>query len=157
MGRAAWDAAHGITGLAAVAETGAYSDLTGLPTLGSAAATSASDYATSTQGLKADSALQANPNIGNASGTSLSLSSVLVLETSGSAAVAGNLTLVGGAKTVSTSAATSTCVMFFQRKTTGGTIGFATTYSINHGTSFTLTSDSGLDTSIYSWGIVETQ
>ena len=44
--------------LATVATTGAYSDLTGKPTLGTAAATAASDYATAAQGALADSAVQ---------------------------------------------------------------------------------------------------
>ena len=38
--------------------SGAYADLTGKPTLGTAAATAASDYATAAQGVKADSAVQ---------------------------------------------------------------------------------------------------
>ena len=45
-------------GLATVASTGGYSDLTGLPTLGTAAATASTDYATAAQGALADSALQ---------------------------------------------------------------------------------------------------
>ena len=45
--------------LATVATTGAYTDLSGLPTLGTAAATDAADYATAAQGVLADSALQA--------------------------------------------------------------------------------------------------
>jgi hypothetical protein len=45
-------------GLATVAASGAYADLSGKPTLGTAAATAASDYATASQGAKADSALQ---------------------------------------------------------------------------------------------------
>ena len=44
--------------LATVATTGAYGDLTGLPTLGTAAATDAAAYATSAQGSLADSAVQ---------------------------------------------------------------------------------------------------
>ena len=44
--------------LATVATTGAYSDLSGLPTLGTAAATAATDYATAAQGALADTALQ---------------------------------------------------------------------------------------------------
>ena len=44
--------------ISTVATTGAYSDLSGLPTLGTAAATAASDYATALQGTKADTALQ---------------------------------------------------------------------------------------------------
>ena len=49
--------------LAAVATTGAYSDLTGKPTLGTAAATNATAYATAAQGSLADSALQGNQTI----------------------------------------------------------------------------------------------
>ena len=49
--------------LAAVATTGAYSDLTGKPTLGTAAATDATAYATAAQGSLADSALQGNQTI----------------------------------------------------------------------------------------------
>jgi hypothetical protein len=44
--------------LSAVATTGNYPDLLGKPTLGTAAATSATDYATAVQGTKADSAVQ---------------------------------------------------------------------------------------------------
>lgn len=44
--------------LAAVATSGSYNDLSGKPTLGTAAATDASAYATAAQGTKADSALQ---------------------------------------------------------------------------------------------------
>jgi len=44
--------------LATVATTGAYGDLSGLPTLGTAAATAATDYATAAQGALADSATQ---------------------------------------------------------------------------------------------------
>ena len=47
-------------GLATVAATGAYSDLTGKPTLGTAAATASTDYATAAQGTLADSAVQPN-------------------------------------------------------------------------------------------------
>ena len=45
-----------VSGLATVATTGAYSDLTGLPTLGTAAAANATDFATAAQGSKADAA-----------------------------------------------------------------------------------------------------
>ena len=44
--------------LSTVATTGAYSDLSGLPTLGTAAATAATDYATAAQGALADTAIQ---------------------------------------------------------------------------------------------------
>lgn len=46
--------------LATVATSGAYGDLSGLPTLGTAAATAATDYATAAQGALADSAVQPN-------------------------------------------------------------------------------------------------
>ena len=49
--------------LATVATTGAYSDLSGLPTLGTAAATDATAYATAAQGSLADSAVQPADNI----------------------------------------------------------------------------------------------
>jgi len=45
-------------GLATVATTGAYNDLTGKPTLGTAAATAATAYATAAQGTLAASAVQ---------------------------------------------------------------------------------------------------
>jgi hypothetical protein len=44
--------------LATVATTGVYGDLSGLPTLGTAAATASTDYATAAQGATADSAVQ---------------------------------------------------------------------------------------------------
>ena len=44
--------------LATVATSGAYTDLTGKPTLGTAAATAATDYATAAQGALADTAVQ---------------------------------------------------------------------------------------------------
>lgn len=47
-----------ITGLAAVATSGAYADLSGRPSLGTAASTAATDYATAAQGTKADTAVQ---------------------------------------------------------------------------------------------------
>lgn len=49
--------------LATVATSGQYSDLTGKPTLGTAAAADVSDFATAAQGAKADTALQAGNNV----------------------------------------------------------------------------------------------
>jgi hypothetical protein len=46
--------------LATVATTGAYSDLTGTPTLGTAADNAETDFATAAQGALADSAVQGN-------------------------------------------------------------------------------------------------
>lgn len=44
INKAEWNAAHTITGLATVAGTGAYADLTGKPTLGTAAAAATTDF-----------------------------------------------------------------------------------------------------------------
>lgn len=89
------------------------------------------------------------------SATKLS-SALLSLANTGGAATSGQLTLIGGTLTVNTTAMSATALLFAQRKTAGGTIGFATTYTQVNGTSFTLTSDSALDTSTYNWWIVET-
>lgn len=104
-----------------------------------------------------ESPVLVTPTIGVATGTSLSLSNTVNLISTGGAATAGQLTLgVGGTLTVNTTAMTATALLFCQRKTAGGTIGFATTYTQVNGTSFTLSSDSALDTSVYNWWIVET-
>lgn len=50
-------AATKITGLATVATSGAYADVTGTPTLGTAAGSATGDFATAAQGTKADAAL----------------------------------------------------------------------------------------------------
>lgn len=68
---------------------------------------------------------------------------------------AGNLTLVGGTKTVANTSVTANTVILLTRKTTGGTIGFAVTYTLNAGVSFTVTSDNALDTSTYSYLLIE--
>ena len=55
--------------LASVATSGAYADLTGTPTLGTAAATASTDYATAAQGTLADSASQPATTVSKTSGT----------------------------------------------------------------------------------------
>ena len=50
--------ADDISGISTVGKTGSYADLSGKPTLGTAAATNTTAYATAAQGTKADSALQ---------------------------------------------------------------------------------------------------
>ena len=50
-------AASKIAGLSTVATTGAYADVTGTPTLGTAAGSATGDFATAAQGTKADAAL----------------------------------------------------------------------------------------------------
>lgn len=52
------DYIKGKPNLATVATSGAYSDLSGTPTLGTAAAAASTDFATAAQGTKADSAVQ---------------------------------------------------------------------------------------------------
>jgi hypothetical protein len=72
----------------------------------------------------------------------------------GSAAICGNATLVGGTVTVNTTAATTSVLVLLTRKTAGGTTG-ELTYTISAGTSFTINSSSGTDTSTISWMLVE--
>lgn len=81
--------------------------------------------------------------------------SALQLPNSGAAPTVGNATLVGGTVTVSTTAIGASDVVLVTRKTSGGTIGTAITYTISAGVSFTITSDSALDTSTLSWTIVK--
>lgn len=66
----ALDLKASISSLAAVALSGAYADLTGKPTLGTAAATDATDYATAAQGTKADTAVQPARTISTSTGLS---------------------------------------------------------------------------------------
>lgn len=79
----------------------------------------------------------------------------IIMPNSGAAATVGNATLVGGAATVTTTAATANAYIMLTRKTSGGTIGTAVTYTIMAGTSFTITSDNILDTSTFTWLIVK--
>lgn len=72
----------------------------------------------------------------------------------GGAAIAGNATMVGGTITVNTTAIKANGIVVITRKTSGGTIGTAITYTIVAGTSFTINSDSVLDTSTFSWFIL---
>ena len=52
-----------ISGISTVGKTGSYADLSGKPTLGTAAATNTTAYATAAQGTKADSALQPSTGV----------------------------------------------------------------------------------------------
>lgn len=74
----------------------------------------------------------------------------------GASPTAGNATLAAGTVTVSTTAAKTASVIMLTRKTSGGTIGTAITYTISNGVSFTINSDNVLDTSTFSWLIVDT-
>ena len=89
------DSAAPVATLATVATSGAYADLSGKPTLGSAAATSSTAYATAAQGTKADSAVQP--------------ASLATVATSGAYAdLTGKPTLGSAAATSSTAYATAT-------------------------------------------------
>lgn len=74
---------------------------------------------------------------------------------SGSNQRAGNATLVAGTVTVSNTTVTANTIVVVTRKTSGGTIGTAITYTLSAGTSFTVTSDSVLDTSTFSYLLIE--
>lgn len=68
---------------------------------------------------------------------------------------AGNTTLVGGTVTVSNTTVTANTVVMLTRKTSGGTIGTAITYTVSAATSFTVNSDNILDTSTFSYMLLE--
>jgi hypothetical protein len=74
---------------------------------------------------------------------------------SGSNQRCGDAVLVAGTVTVSNTTVTANTRVFLTRKSTGGTIGFAITYTLIAATSFTITSDNALDTSTYSYLLVE--
>ena len=74
---------------------------------------------------------------------------------SGTGAMAGNATLVGGTVTVTNTNVTANSIIMLTRKTSGGTIGTAITYTISAGASFTITSDNILDTSTFSYVIMQ--
>ena len=74
--------------LATVATSGLYGDLSGTPTLGTAAATDATDYATAAQGSLADTALQPLDNISE------------LTNDAGYSTTTGTVTSVGGTGTV---------------------------------------------------------
>jgi hypothetical protein len=73
----------------------------------------------------------------------------------GSGTLAGNATLVAGTVTVTNTNITADSVVLLTRKTAGGTIGDLT-YTLSAGTSFTINSASGSDTSTVSYLIVQT-
>lgn len=78
----------------------------------------------------------------------------LISITSGSNQRAGDATLVGGTITVANTTVTSNTRVFVSRKTAGGTIG-SLAYSLIASTSFTITSDNALDTSVVSYFLIE--
>jgi len=74
--------------------------------------------------------------------------------TSGTDQRAGDTVLVGGTVTVSNTTVTTNTRVFVSRKTSGGTLGTSMTYTVSAG-SFTLTSSSTLDTSTFSYFLIE--
>jgi hypothetical protein len=68
---------------------------------------------------------------------------------------AGNATLVAGTVTVNNTTVTANTIVLLTRKTSGGTIGTAITYTVSAGTSFTINSDSIIDTSTFSYLLIE--
>ncbi len=74
---------------------------------------------------------------------------------SGTNARAGNATLVAGTVTVSNTSVTANTLVTLTRKTSGGTIGTAITYTLSAGTSFTINSDNPLDTSTFTYMLIE--
>lgn len=87
-------------------------------------------------------------------GVNFSTASVLSMA-SGTNTRAGNAVLVGGTVTVSNTTVTANTIVLLTRKTSGGTIGTAITYTLSAGTSFTITSDNILDTSTFSYILIE--
>lgn len=94
---------------------------------------------------------------GNAAfGGSISLAAGKFLSiSSGSNRRAGNATLVAGTVTVSNTTTTANTIVILTRKTTGGSIGTAITYTVSAGASFTINSDNPLDTSTFSYFLIE--
>jgi hypothetical protein len=66
----------------------------------------------------------------------------------------GTVALVGGTATVSNTSVTASTVIFLNHAATGGTPGHLT-YTISAGTSFTVNSTSGTDTSTVNYLLME--
>lgn len=73
----------------------------------------------------------------------------------GANACMGRATLVGGTVTVNTTAVSANSEVFLTCQTPGGTPGFLRVSARVAGTSFTILSSSGTDTSVVAWMIVE--
>lgn len=78
-----------------------------------------------------------------------------VLIKTGSNATAGTGTLVGGTLTVNTTKTTASSMIFLTSQSDGGAPGFLRITARSAGTSFTVTSSSGTDTSTFAWWILE--
>lgn len=96
----------------------------------------------------ADADITAANLISNTAGKGLQLKS-------GTGARGGNAVLVGGTVTVTNTTVTANTLVLLTRKTSGGTIGTAITYTVSAGASFTINSDNILDTSTFTFMLVE--
>lgn len=67
----------------------------------------------------------------------------------------GTAVLVAGTKTVTTTKARTTSLIFLTVKTPGGTQGYLSVGTVTDGTSFVINSTSGSETSTVAWMIVE--
>lgn len=140
--------------LAAVAVSGAYTDLTGRPTLGTAAETATTDYATAAQGATANSALQpsgngsaltgltktqvglanadntsdANKPVSSATQTALNLKQDIAGTTAATSATTGTMT-VNMTTDIVTITPTGSCTFNASGGTTGKTLTFSITTS----------------------------
>lgn len=89
-------------------------------------------------------------------GGQLTISSAGVIGiASGSNQRAGNATMVAGTVTVANTTVTADTIVLLTRKTSGGTPGTLITYTVTAATSFTINSDSALDTSTFSYFLIE--
>lgn len=79
----------------------------------------------------------------------------LFLREGGAGAKMGTATLVAGTVTVNTTGVTANSRIFLTCLTPGGAPGFLRVSAVVAGTSFTITSSSGTDTSVVAWIIVE--
>lgn len=79
----------------------------------------------------------------------------LRLKEGAAASTMGRATLVAGTVVVATTSVTAASEIFLTCQTPGGTPGFLRVSARTAGTSFTITSSSGTDTSVVGWMIVE--
>lgn len=85
----------------------------------------------------------------------LEVAAGLRVVSSGGAATAGRVVLVGGTATVNTTAVGANTIILMDNQALGGTAGFLRVSARVAGTSFTITSSSGTDTSTIGWVLVE--
>lgn len=85
---------------------------------------------------------------------SLRLTEKTVKKAGGSIIAVGSAVLVGGTKTVSTTAVAASDKIFLTRLVTGGTVGNLSVGTITAATSFVINSDSATETSTVAWLIV---